>query len=173
MTQPLYVSVIRHLWSYAQILKAQKVETGLEISELDPTGHLQWRRRHQKPRNSIDFTLEALYETPFVPARGRSIFEHERDLTWATVYACDPTRNTEIREATWRGVQVWDVAPGRAKPLRVWPLEAALTGEVRIDDERLVLFITVGDIDATKSDEHRRIPLVGMARERLLSYARA
>lgn len=169
-TQRLYVSVIRHLWRYAH---DQDIETDLEIGDLDPTGRLMWRDRHEKPRDSIDFTLEALYATPFVRARGRSIFEFLRDLMLATVYACCPTRNTEVREATWRGAQVWEVEPGRAKPLRVWPIEAALTGEVRIDDERFVVFITVGDIDATKSDEHRRIPLVGMARERFIAYARA
>ncbi len=167
-TQKLYCLVIRAFWNYALENDAEGFDP---LSTGDPTAGLTWRRSHRRPRSAVAFTFEALDETPFVPASGRSRFEHERDVTSATVYASVTTRNTEVREATWRTAQVWEVVPGRTEPLRTWPIEAAVSGEVVLDDERFVLFITVGDVDGTKSHEHRRIPLVGIARERFIRYA--
>lgn len=168
-TQKMYAGVIRQLWQYALATDAEGFR---ELPLLDPTASLTWRTSHEKPREEIAFSLDALLATPFVRAKGRSLFEHERDLTMALVWAHVSSRNLEIREATWRGVQVWEVVAGKTKPLRTWPLEAALTGEVEIDDQRFVLVLTVGDVDGTKSDEHRRLPLVGVVRDRLLFYAR-
>ncbi|MDE3103113.1 MAG: hypothetical protein KGJ98_12865 [Chloroflexota bacterium] len=107
-TQCYYVTVVTHLWSYALDLKdVDGLPAPFDpLPLLDPTGSLKWRARHKRPNQAVAFTLEALETTEFVPASGRSRFEYERDLMLATVYASVTTRNTEVREATWRGAQV-------------------------------------------------------------------
>jgi hypothetical protein len=54
----------------------------------------------------------------FVPARGRSPCEFERNLLLGHFSATVPTRNAELREATWEGLHVWEIAPGAKLPLR-------------------------------------------------------
>lgn len=167
-TQELIVRAIGAFWRYADDCADPSFSP---MPSVDPTVGLRWRAREQRPTSHVEFSAEELLATPFVPARGRSRFEHERNLQLALTYASLPIRSQELREATWRQVQAWQVAPGAAMPLRRWPLEAVLAGQVVPNDQTLVLFIVLGDVAPTKSSEWRAVPLVGQVRERFLTYA--
>lgn len=108
----------------------------------------------------------------FIPARGRSRREFERNLLLAHVYATLPTRNAELREAIWEALQVWEIAPGAKLPLRRWPIEALLCGEIELDETH-VLFLTLGGAVPTKSNTYRSVPIVGELTTRVIGYALA
>lgn len=167
-TQQLLLNGVKRLW---EIAEREEFEGFDPMPSGSPTATLVWPNRVVRDLGHIEFSLGALLATPFVPARGRSRFEHERNLLGALLHASLPTRNAEIRETDWSGVEVWEFARGEAKPRRRWPIEAALTGEVALDDTHRI-FITVGKCVPTKSDEYRGLPLIGAPEERLLAYAR-
>lgn len=168
-TQKDIVDAVRLLWKAAK--KCHRTQF-TDFPLTSPTADLEWRDEEKRDPVRIELDLPAMLSVPFVPARGRSRCEFERNLLLAHFYAAIPTRNTELREAVWEALQVWEIAPGAALPLRRWPLEALLCGEVALDEAH-VLFVTLGGAVPTKSDTYRSVPLVGDLAERAVAYALA
>jgi len=166
-TQKDLLDAVRLLW------KAAKKHDRAQFTDFpgsSPTDDLEWRDEERRDPVRIEFDLQAMLSVPFVPARGRSRCEYERNLLLAHFYAAVPTRNAELREAVWEALQVWEIAPGAQLPLRRWPLEALLTGQVALDQTH-VLFLTLGGKVPTKSDTYRSVPLVGALADRAITYA--
>lgn len=141
------------------------------LSQLSPTAALKWRKEEETDPERIELDLAAMLSPVFKPARGRSRCDFERNLVLAHFYCAIPTRNAELREAIWEGLQVWEIAPNTAVPLRRWPIEALLTGEVALDETH-VLFLTLGGAVPTKSNTYRSVPIVGALAKRVQTYAR-
>jgi len=168
-TQKDIVDAVRLLWKAAR--KRHRTRFS-DFPLTSPTADLEWRDEERRDPVRIELDLQAMLSVPFVPAKGRSRCEFERNLLLAHFYAAVPTRNTELREAVWEALQVWEIAPGVALPLRRWPLEALLCSEVALDETH-VLFLTLGGAVPTKSDTYRSVPLVGDLAERAIAYALA
>lgn len=168
ITQQIKVRGIGYAWEVARA-HADLAARFTPMPFFDPTKVLTWKRRAEKPKSGIAFSLEALWATPFVAGHRKSLVTHERNLLHATLHACCPTRTNELRRARWSDLEIWEVAEGQELPLARWPLEAAFTGEVALDDDRFVLFLTF-DEDSSKT-EWKTIPVVGVAREKLLAFA--
>jgi hypothetical protein len=137
-----------------------------------PTATLKWRDAEDTDPARIELDLTAMLSARFPPARGRSRCEFERNLLLAHFYATVPTRNAELREAVWEALQLWEIAPGATEPLRRWPVEALLCGEVQLDETH-VLFLTLGGAVPTKSHTFRSVPVVGALTDRVIAYALA
>jgi hypothetical protein len=168
-TQKDIVDGVRLLWRAARKNGRQHFT---DFPLTSPTADLEWRDEEKRDPVRIELDLSAMLAVPFIPAKGRSRCEFERNLLLAHFYAAVPTRNTELREAVWEALQVWEIAPGAALPLRRWPLEALLCGEVALDETH-VLFLTLGGAVPTKSDSFRSVPLVGDLADRAITYALA
>ncbi|MDQ2914091.1 MAG: hypothetical protein M3T56_12650 [Chloroflexota bacterium] len=166
-TQKDIVDATRILWKAAHKQRASGFSV---LPDLAPTAHLEWRDEEERDPARIELDLEVMLSQPFVPARGRSRSEHGRNLVLAHFYAAVPTRNAELREAVWEGLQVWKVQPGRKLPLARYPIEALLCGEVTLDQVHS-LFLTLGGAVPTKSHTFRSVPLVGALAERVVGYA--
>lgn len=166
-TQKDLLDAVRILWKAARRQRA----TGFSvIPESAPTSGLEWRDEEERDPVRIEFDLEAMLSIPFVPAKGRSRCEYERNLVLAHFYAALPTRSAELRESVWEGLQVWHVRPGAKLPQQRWRIEALLSGEVQLDQDH-VLFLTFGGVVPTKSDTFRSVPIVGALAERVTAYA--
>jgi hypothetical protein len=142
------------------------------LPAMSPTAILKWRHEEDTDPVRIEFDLTAMLSATFAPARGRSRCEFERNLLLAHFYATVPTRNAELREAVWEALEVWEIAPGAKRPLRRWPIEALLCGEVQLDKTH-VLFLTLGGAVPTKSHTFRSVPIVGALTDRVIAYALA
>ena len=110
-TQKDILDAVRLLWKAA---KRNGRQHFTDFPLTSPTADLQWRDEERRDPIRIELDLGTMLAVPFVPARGRSRCEFERNLLLAHFYAAMPTRNTELREAVWEALQVWEIAPGAA-----------------------------------------------------------
>ncbi|MEK6225594.1 MAG: hypothetical protein AABM40_04780 [Chloroflexota bacterium] len=166
-TQKEIVDAVRHLW---RIALRNQCSGFTQLPAASPTAALEWRDEEKYDPELIEVDISAIANTPFLPAKGRSRLEHERNVMLGLTYALIPTRSSEPREAVWQAIEIWKVAPWKKQPLQRWPIEALLCGEVALNRDH-VLFMTVGRAVPTKSDEYRGVPLVGLLAERLPEYA--
>lgn len=167
-TQKNLLDAVRLL--YLAAVAQEVAATFDEFPDASPTLKLKWRDEEERDPVRIELDLKAMLNKAFVPAKGRSRCDFERNLLFAHLYAAIESRNTELREAVWEGLQVWQIAPGARLPLRRWPIEALLCHEVALDETHQ-LFLTLGGAVPTKSDTYRSVPLVGALAQRVVAYA--